>query len=107
MKIFKNKDNKKVEEKNIELTIDATENVTDETVDKIVEDVTNVVADKLVEETKTATRTPRTRSAKKKEPKIPCRVLVATPSYYVINKNGEKITINKKNNYHRGEEILY
>ena len=103
MKIFKNKNNKKVEEK----TIDATKNVTEETVDEIVADVTTVVADKLVEETKTETRAPRTRTAKKKEPKVPCRVLVATPSYYVINKNGEKITINKKNTYHKGEEILY
>ena len=103
MKIFKNKNNKKVEEK----TIDATKNVTEETVDEIVEDVTTVVADKLVEETKTETRAPRTRTTKKKEPKVPCRVLVATPSYYVINKNGEKITINKKNTYHKGEEILY
>ena len=103
MKIFKNKNNKKVEEK----TIDATKNVTEETVDEIVEDATTVVADKLVEETKTETRAPRTRTAKKKEPKVPCRVLVATPSYYVINKNGEKITINKKNTYQKGEEILY
>lgn len=107
MKIFKNKNNKKVEEKTVELTIDATKNVTEETVDKIVENVTTVVADKLVEETKTETRAPRTRTTKKKEPKVPCRVLVATPSYYVINKNGEKITINKKNTYHRGEEVLY
>ena len=26
---------------------------------------------------------------------------------FVIDKNGEKITVNKKNNYHRNEEILY
>lgn len=103
MKIFKNKNNKKVEEK----TIDATKNMAEETVDEIVENVTTVVADKLVEETKTETRAPMTRTAKKKEPKVPCRVLVATPSYYVINKNGEKITINKKNTYHKGEEIYY
>ena len=39
--------------------------------------------------------------------KTVCRVLVATPSYFVIDKNGEKITVNKKNDYHRNEEILY
>lgn len=107
MKIFKNKNNKKVKDKVVELTIDNTSNVSSETVDKIIEDVTAVVADKLVEETKTATRTTKTRTAKKKEPKVPCRVVLAKPSYYVIDKNGEKITINKKNTYHRGEEVLY
>ena len=44
---------------------------------------------------------------KKNITKTVCRVLVATPSYFVIDKNGEKITVNKKNDYHRNEEILY
>lgn len=35
-----------------------------------------------------------------------CRVLVAAPTYYVINKNGQAITIHEKNNYRRGDEIL-
>nr|DAG31343.1 MAG TPA: hypothetical protein [Caudoviricetes sp.] len=49
---------------------------------------------------------PKTTTSKKKT-KVVCKVLLATPSYFVINKNGEKITIKKKNNYHRNEEILY
>ena len=41
------------------------------------------------------------------ETKSVCRVIVATPSYFVINKDGETITIKKKNTYHKGEEIYY
>ena len=40
-------------------------------------------------------------------PKSVCRVIVATPSYFVINKDGETITVKKKNTYHKGEEIYY
>lgn len=59
------------------------------------------------EETKEEKKTTRTTTEKKGAVKTVCRVLVATPSYFVINKNGEKITVNKKNNYHKNEEILY
>ena len=40
-------------------------------------------------------------------PKSVCRVIVATPSYFVVNKDGEIITVKKKNTYHKGEEIYY
>ena len=59
------------------------------------------------EKTKEEKKTTRTTTEKKSAVKTACRVLVATPSYFVINKNGEKITVNKKNNYHKNEEILY
>ena len=44
---------------------------------------------------------------KKKEPKTICRVMLATPSYYIIRKNGENITIQEQNNYCEGQEILH
>lgn len=50
---------------------------------------------------------------KKVEPKVNkskkeiCRIIVATPSYFVIKKGTEVITVNKKNNYRRGQDILY
>lgn len=90
MKLLKDKKNKKVE-KVIEIKQEKTEDV-------VVETETPVVDTKTVRST---------RSTKKREPKVPCRVILAKPSYYVIEKNGEKITINKKNNYKRGEEVLY
>ena len=65
---------------------------------------TPVVAKEEIKEEK---KTTRTTTRKKNTVKTVCRVLVATPSYFVIDKNGEKITVNKKNNYHRNEEILY
>ena len=65
---------------------------------------TPVVTEKEIKEEKKATRTA---IGKKNTAKTVCRVLVATPSYFVIDKNGEQITVNKKNNYHRNEEILY
>lgn len=30
-------------------------------------------------------------------------VILATPSYYIVNKNGVNVTINKKNNYRKGD----
>lgn len=87
MKIFKNKQNK------------------EEVVVKNAKDLeTPVVTEEEIKEEKKSTRT-TTRN--KNTVKTVCRVLVATPSYFVIDKNGEKITVNKKNNYHRNEEILY
>ena len=86
MRVFQNKKNK--EKKVIEETKD-------------VEVVKPVEPTTPVEEKKTTTRNT------KKAQKSVCRVIVATPSYFVIDKNGETITINKKNTYHRGEEVLY
>lgn len=87
MRIFKNKQNKE------EVTIENNK------------DLGTPVAAK--EEIKEEKKTTRTTTRKKNIVKTVCRVLVATPSYFVIDKNGEKITVNKKNNYHRNEEILY
>ena len=87
MRIFKNKRNK------------------EEVVVESIKDLeTPVVTEKEIKEEKKATRTA---IGKKNTAKTVCRVLVATPSYFVIDKNGEKITVNNKNNYHRNEEILY
>ena len=84
MRVFQNKKNK---EKEVVEKIKTTEVV------KPVEPTTPV------EEKKTTTRNT------KKAQKSVCRVIAATPSYFVIDKNGETITINKKNTYHKGEEI--
>ena len=86
MRVFRNKKNKEKE-------------VIEET--KTTEIVKPVEPTTPVEEKKTTTRNI------KKAPKSVCRVIVATPSYFVIDKNGETITINKKNTYHKGEEIYY
>lgn len=87
MRIFQNNKNKEKE-------------VIEET--KSVETVKSVESTTLTEEKKTTT----TKNTKKM-PKSVCRVIVATPSYFVINKDGETITIKKKNTYHKGEEIYY
>ena len=87
MKIFKNKQNKE------EIVVESAKNLD-----------TPVVTEEEIEEEK---KSIGTTTRKKNTVKTVCRVLVATPSYFVIDKNGEKITVNKKNNYHRNEEILY
>lgn len=87
MRIFQNNKNKEKE-------------VIEET--KSVETVKSVESTTPTEEKKTTT----TKNTKKM-PKSVCRVIVATPSYFVINKDGETITIKKKNTYHKGEEIYY
>ena len=87
MKIFKNKQNKE------EVVVENAKDLE-----------TPVVTEEEIKEEKKSTRTT---IRKKNTAKTVCRVLVATPSYFVIDKNGEKITVNKKNNYHRNEEILY
>lgn len=87
MRVFRNKKNK--EKEAIEET-------------KSVETAKSVESTTLTEEKKTTT----TKNTKKM-PKSICRVIVATPSYFVINKDGETITIKKKNTYHKGEEIYY
>ena len=87
MRIFKNKQNKE------EVVVESTKDLE-----------APVVTEEEIKEEKKPTRTT---VRKKNTVKTVCRVLVATPSYFVIDKNGEKITVNKKNDYHRNEEILY
>lgn len=87
MRVFKNKQNKEKE-------------VIEET--KSVETAKSVESITPTEEKKTTT----TKNTKKMLKSV-CRVIVATPSYFVINKDGETITIKKKNTYHKGEEIYY
>lgn len=36
---------------------------------------------------------------------IEYEVILATPSYYVVNKDGINITINEINNYKRGDKV--
>lgn len=87
MRVFQNKKNKEKE---------------------VIEETKSVETAKSVEST-TPTEEKKTTTTKntKKMPKSVCRVIVATPSYFVINKDGETITIKKKNTYHKGEEIYY
>ena len=87
MRVFRNKKNKEKE---------------------VIEETKSVETAKSVEST-TPTEGKKTTTTKntKKMPKSVCRVIVATPSYFVINKDGETITIKKKNTYHKGEEIYY
>ena len=91
MRVFQNKKNKEKE-------------VIEETkaVEKAVETTKPVESTTPTEEKKTTT----TKNTKKMLKSV-CRVIVATPSYFVINKDGETITIKKKNTYHKGEEIYY
>lgn len=86
MRIFKNKQNKE------EVTIESNKDLG-----------TPVAAKEEIKEEKKTTTTKNT----KKMPKSVCRVIVATPNYFVIDKDGETITIKKKNTYHKGEEIYY
>ena len=87
MRVFRNKKNKEKE---------------------VIEETKSVETAKSVEST-TPTEEKETTTTKntKKMSKSVCRVIVATPSYFVINKDGETITIKKKNTYHKGEEIYY
>ena len=75
---------------------------------EVIEETKSVATAKSVEST-TPTEEKKTTTTKntKKMPKSVCRVIVATPSYFVINKDGETITIKKKNTYHKDEEIYY
>ena len=86
MRVFQNKKNK--EKKVIEET-------------KTTEIVKPVEPATPIEEKKATTKNT------KKTQKSICRVIVATPSYFVINKDNETITVEKKNTYHKGEEIYY
>lgn len=87
MRVFRNKKNKEKE---------------------VIEETKSVETAKPVESTiPTEEKKTTTTKNTKKMPKSICRVIVATPSYFVINKDGETITIKKKNTYHKGEEIYY
>lgn len=87
MRVFRNKKNKEKE---------------------VIEETKSVETAKPVESTiPTEEKKTTTTKNTKKMPKSVCRVIVATPSYFVINKDGETITIKKKNTYHKGEEIYY
>lgn len=75
---------------------------------EVIEETKSVETAKSVESiTPTEEKKTTTTKNTKKMPKSVCRVIVATPSYFVINKDGETITIKKKNTYHKGEEIYY
>ena len=75
---------------------------------EVIEETKSVETAKSVEPiTPTEEKKTTTTKNTKKMPKSVCRVIVATPSYFVINKDGETITIKKKNTYHKGEEIYY
>ena len=86
MRIFQNKKNEKKE---------------------VIEETKTTEVVKLVEPTIPAEEKRIITRNTSKAPKSVCRVIIATPSYFVIDKNGETITIKKKNTYHRGEEIYY
>ena len=86
MRVFQNKKNKE-------------KKVREETKDDEV--VKPVESETPIEEKKATTKNT------KRTPKSICRVIVATPSYFVINKDNETITVKNKNTYHKGEEIYY
>ena len=86
MRVFRNKKNKEKE---------------------VIEEIKSVETAKSVESTTPTEEKKTTTKNAKKMPKSVCRVIVATPSYFVVNKDGETITIKKKNTYHKGEEIYY
>lgn len=72
----------------------------DEVIDVIISEEIPVVDETPVENTEVIT------SEIVEENKKLCKILLATPTYYVVNKNGVSLTINAKNNYKRGDEIL-
>lgn len=75
---------------------------------EVIEETKSVETAKSVESiTPTEEKKTTTTKNTKKMPKSVCRVIVATPSYFVVNKDGEIITVKKKNTYHKGEEIYY
>nr|DAJ39035.1 MAG TPA: mauD utilization (mau) D family protein [Caudoviricetes sp.] len=96
MLLFQKKQNKNTK---VEADITVAEPTKIESTEPVVKSTEEKSEEPIVEEAKTKTT--------KKEKKTICRVIVATPSYFVIDKNGEIITIEENNNYHKGEEILY
>lgn len=63
------------------------------------------IIDVVISEVEPIKEEPKKETKVSKE-KTLCRIVLATPTYYVINKNGVTITVNEKNNYRRGEEIV-
>lgn len=96
------KSNKKAKEKVVK--IEETVNIEPESILTETE-VKNIEEDEIVEviAENVEVEEPKHKSVEK----TLCRVVVATPTYFVINKNGVSMTINKKNNYKRGDDILY
>lgn len=45
-------------------------------------------------------------TVEKKNEAIEYRVILATPTYFIINKNGVNVTINKRNNYKKGDVVV-
>lgn len=89
------KDNKQIEAKTEDVIVSAT------TIEEPI--VENVIIPKVMATENLVAKNRK----KKKEPKAICRVMLATPSYYIIRKNGENITIQEQNNYCEGQEILH
>ena len=96
MLLFQKKQNKNTKVEDDAIVAEPTKIESTESAVKLAEEKSE---EPIVEEAKTKTA--------KKEKKTICRIIVATPSYFVIDKNGEVITIEENNNYHKGEEILY
>lgn len=101
MGLFQKKDNEK-EVKDVSLTNDLDNN----------EDTVKTQKPKTTKKTTTKKTTTKKSvasktSVKKDDNKSVCRVIVASPSRFVVQKNGEKIVVNELNNYKRGDEILF
>lgn len=94
MRVFKNKSKQKKAESDKTITSEIT-----------VKDI--VSKDITLQNSSSNTTSTENKTVKRKTAKTVCRVIVATPTYFVINKNGEKITVRKKNNYVKGQDILY
>lgn len=69
----------------------------------VTEDV-STVNEKNIDVINEEVKVPKKRTNKNKKA---CRIIVAKPSYFVIEKDGEKIRVNKKNKYRRGDEVIY
>lgn len=94
MRVFKNKSKQKKAESDKTITSEIT-----------VKDI--VSKDVTLQNSSSNITSTENKTVKRKTAKTVCRVIVATPTYFVINKNGEKITVRKKNNYVKGQDILY
>ena len=96
MKLFSKK-NKKVEKE-----IEVVKEVEPEIISVVEAQPEEIKKEEVKLEVVSKPKTPR-----KKAPKTNCRVLLAKPSYFVIMKNGEQITVKKKNKCHKNQERLY
>lgn len=87
--------------KNTKKKANVQEKITDEV---IVEQVAEPVVE--IEDTVATTEVEVEPTVEKTELKVATyEVILAKPSYYVINKNGTNLTINKKNNYKKGDIV--